>query len=361
MPDLGLILRGMKQCPHFKFESSSQTSQLIHPVLSTRQFFSLCNSTFYTQNPVQSCGASILLLPRFKDLQKQFQKKHTTCNLIFIFPTLQDRHISSFHGAPKDSSTSSKAEAPPVSFRPGSLSISLPSMSHVLHVTKDSKKAQQQRVSQRKDTSPLTAPAWVYEACAWSASWAQSPSSPTLALCKGGRSDNSCCHLLVVSAHAHQASPGRTAPLAARRKRRVWLEQQDKHFSITCASPSRAPLPVVLPVIKRNFQPAAEWCTVINTATRSPGKDVGALLSNDIYECRIPQTRAVPTLLSISTIYTEIRKLKWYFTLNGLSKTCEVLLSVPFTTQTPVTEQQMVRNTPLEYSGDSTWICAQII
>lgn len=116
MPDLGLILRGMKQCPHFKFESSSQTSQLIHPVLSTRQFFSLCNSTFYTQNPVQSCGASILLLPRFKDLQKQFQKKHTTCNLIFIFPTLQDRHTSSFHGAPKDSSTSSKAEAPPVSF-----------------------------------------------------------------------------------------------------------------------------------------------------------------------------------------------------------------------------------------------------
>lgn len=29
--------------------------------------------------------------------------------------------------------------------------------------------------------------------------------------------------------------------------------------------------------------------------------------------------------------------------------------------QAPMTEQQMVRNTPLEYSGDSTWIRAQII
>lgn len=81
---------------------------------------------------------------------------------------------------------------------------------------------------------------------------------------------------------------------------------------------------------------------------------MGALLSSDVYERRIPQTRAAPTLLSISTIYTEIRKLKLYFMLNGSNKTCEVLLSVPFTTQTPMTEQQMVRNTPLEYSGDST-------
>lgn len=94
---------------------------------------------------------------------------------------------------------------------------------------------------------------------------------------------------------------------------------------------------------------------------RSPEKDVEVQFSCDIYEHRIPQARTVPTLPSISTIYTEIRKLKWYFTLNGSNKTCEVLLSVPFTTQTPMTEQQMVKNTPLEYSGDSTWICAQII
>lgn len=87
---------------------------------------------------------------------------------------------------------------------------------------------------------------------------------------------------------------------------------------------------------------------------RATEKDVEVQLSSDIYERRIPQTRTVLTLLSISTIYTEIRKLKRYFTLNGSNKTCEVLLSVPFTTQTPMTEQQMVRNTPLEYSDDST-------
>lgn len=39
---------------------------------------------------------------------------------------------------------------------------------------------------------------------------------------------------------------------------------------------------------------------------------------------------------------------------NGWNRTCEVLLAAPFTTQTPMTERQMVRNTPPEYSGDST-------
>lgn len=251
MLKLGKSWRGMKQCPHSKSESSSQTSQLIHSVLSTRQFFRLCNSKFYTQSAVYSCGASRQSLSCFSIISKisrnlgytsQFQKKHTPCNLIFFFFTLQDRHASSFNGAPKDSSTSRESQwhLHWISW-PGSLSILLPSMPGMLHVTKDSKKAQQQREEEEyvteKGQKPFdSAPAWVYKACAQSASSAPEPQFPTLALCKGGRSDSSCCHLLAVSVHAHQPCLGRTAPIAARRKRECDSRQREKHFSITCAS-----------------------------------------------------------------------------------------------------------------------------
>lgn len=156
---------------------------------------------------------------------------------------------------------------------------------HVRHVAchqgqQESSAAKERgRVLERKDRSPLTLPLLGCTRLVLGVpAQPQSPSSPTPALCKWGRSDNSCCNLLVVSVHAHQPSLGRTTPIAARPKQRVWLEAAGKNTSPSrVLSPSEAPLPVVLPVIKRNLQPAAERCTVINTNSHKiPWKGCGS-------------------------------------------------------------------------------------
>lgn len=90
-------------------------------------------------------------------------------------------------------------------------------------------KGKKKSVLHRKDTNPLSLPLLGCTRLVLGVpARPQSPSSPTLALCKGGRRDNSCCNLLVVSVRAHQPSLGRTAPIAARRKRQVWLKAAGK-------------------------------------------------------------------------------------------------------------------------------------
>lgn len=85
-----------------------------------------------------------------------------------------------------------------------------------------SSKGKRKSMLQRKDRSPLTLPLLGCTRLVLGVpAQPPSPSSATLALCKGGRSDSSCCNLLVVPVHAHQPSLGRTAPIAARRKRQV--------------------------------------------------------------------------------------------------------------------------------------------
>lgn len=101
-----------------------------------------------------------------------------------------------------------------------------------------SSKGKRNNALQRKDTSPLTLPLLGCTRLVLGVpAQPQSPNSPTLALCKGGRSGNSCCNLLVVSVDAH--SPPQDAPLRSRPDRNGECDsrQWEKHFSITCAFP----------------------------------------------------------------------------------------------------------------------------
>lgn len=143
---------------------------------------------------------------------------------------------------------------------PGSLSILLPSRSAMLHVTKDSKKARQQRKEEERVTGkggcePFdSALAWVYKACASKCQLGPTAlNHPPQQYAKKEGDDNSCSNLLVVSVHALQLCTGTHYSICNQTETSVTRGSGRNTSPSRVLSPSQAPLPVVLPIVKRNL------------------------------------------------------------------------------------------------------------
>lgn len=172
MLKLGKSWRGMKQCPHSKSQSCSQTSQLIHSVLTTRLFFRLCNSKFYTQSAVYSCGASrqspscfSIISKIFKNLgyTSQFQKKHTPCNLIFFFSHCKTGTLPALMVHPKTHPPPGRVSGTSIEFHglvhcPSCFPACQACYMSPRTARKLSSKGKGKSMLQRKDRSPLTLP-----------------------------------------------------------------------------------------------------------------------------------------------------------------------------------------------------------
>lgn len=121
--------------------------------------------------------------------------------------------------------------------------------------------------------------AWVYRACVSKCQLGLTAlNHPPRQCAKKEGDDNSCSNLLVVSVHAHQPCARTHCSICNQTETTSVTWGSGRNTSPSrVLSPSQALLPVVLPVIKRNLQHTAEWCTVINTNSHeSPWKGCGS-------------------------------------------------------------------------------------